>query len=141
MLVFKYTFFALISTLFNLGFQWLSFRFYDGFASLYVAMFFGTLAGLLSKYILDKKWIFYHTPKDKKDDAKKFILYSFMGVFTTIIFWGTEMFFYYMIPYQNAQYIGAIIGLCIGYTIKYFLDKRFVFIHNEETTLHSGSVS
>ena len=95
-------------------------------------MFIGTVAGLVAKYILDKKWIFYHAPKDKKDDAKKFMLYSFMGIFTTIIFWGTEMAFYYWVPSQNAKYMGAVIGLSIGYIIKYFLDRRFVFIHKEE---------
>ena len=60
MLVVKYSLFAVISTLFNLFFQYLSFLFYSGFASLYVAMFFGTLAGLLAKYILDKKYVFIH---------------------------------------------------------------------------------
>ena len=127
-LVFKYIIFAIISTLTNLLFQWISFYIYDGVASLYVAMFVGTLAGLILKYFLDKKWIFYHTTSSKKEDARKFFLYSFMGVFTTIIFWGTEMFFYYFVSIENAKYIGAVIGLGIGYILKYFLDKKFVFI-------------
>jgi len=98
-------------------------------------MFFGTLAGLVAKYILDKKYIFYHTPKDKKDDAKKFVLYSFMGIFTTIIFWGTEITFDALLENPNAKYIGAVIGLSIGYIIKYFLDKKYVFIYKEEIIL------
>ena len=134
MLAIKYAIFAAISTLFNLLFQYLSFLAYSGFGSLYVAMLTGTLAGLVAKYILDKKFIFYHTPKDKKDDAKKFALYSLMGVFTTIIFWGTEIAFDFMFANENAKYIGAVIGLSIGYVIKYFLDKKFVFIHKEEVT-------
>ena len=129
MLAIKYAVFALISILFNLLFQYLSFALYEGFLSLYIAMFFGTIAGLIAKYILDKKWIFHHTPANKKDDAKKFFLYSFMGIFTTIIFWGTEMAFYYLSSHPDAKYIGAIIGLAIGYTIKYYLDEKFVFIH------------
>jgi putative flippase GtrA len=132
MLAIKYSIFAALSTLVNLLFQWLSFWVYSGFGSLYVAMFVGTLTGLVAKYILDKKWIFYHTPNDRRDDAKKFILYSVMGVFTTVIFWGTEMAFYYLIPNSSAKYIGAIIGLSIGYIIKYFLDKKYVFIHKSE---------
>ena len=131
-LVLRYALFAGISTLVNLLFQWFSFLIYSGTGSLYLAMFTGTLAGLVAKYVLDKKWIFYHTPKDKKDDAKKFALYSLMGVFTTVIFWGTEMAFYYLVPNPNAKYIGAVIGLSIGYIIKYFLDKKYVFIHKEE---------
>ncbi|MGV6818726.1 MAG: GtrA family protein [Thiotrichales bacterium] len=129
MLAIKYSLFAAISTLFNLSFQWFSFIVYSGFGSLYVAMIVGTLAGLVAKYILDKKWIFLHIPKDKKDDVMKFLLYSFMGVFTTIIFWGTEMAFHYLIDDPNAKYVGAVIGLAIGYIIKYFLDKKYVFIH------------
>lgn len=95
-------------------------------------MFLGTLAGLGSKYILDKKFIFYHTPKDKKDDAKKFALYSLMGVFTTIIFWGTEITFDLLFQDPNSKYLGAIIGLSIGYIIKYYLDKKYVFTNKEE---------
>jgi len=132
MLVFKYSFFAVISTLFNLVFQYFSFLVYSDFAAIYIAMFFGTLAGLVVKYILDKKFIFYHTPKDKKDDTKKFFLYSFMGIFTTIIFWATEIAFDALFETTYAKYIGAVIGLSIGYVIKYFLDKKYVFIHKEE---------
>ena len=128
MIAIKYTFFAIVSTLFNLLFQYLSFFVYTDFASLYVAMFAGTLAGLLCKYILDKKFIFYHKPKGKVDDAKKFIRYTIMGIFTTFIFWGTEIGFDTYFPDDNAKYAGAVVGLSIGYIIKYFLDKRFVFI-------------
>lgn len=135
MLAAKYTLFAVISTLVNLLFQYLSFLVYSDLGSLYVAMFFGTLAGLIAKYILDKKYIFYHTPADKKDDARKFAIYSFMGVFTTIIFWGTEITFNTIFESPYAKYVGAIIGLSIGYVIKYFLDKKYVFIHKPEVTL------
>ena len=125
----KYLLFAAVSTVANLLTQWISFKAYDGTVALYVAMSFGTLVGLVVKYYLDKKWIFYHTPKDKKDDAQKFLLYSFMGVFTTLIFWGTEMGFYYLTTLPYKQYVGAFIGLSVGYALKYFLDKRFVFVH------------
>ena len=134
MLAAKYVIFAVISILFNLLSQYLSFLFYTGFGSLYTAMFIGTLSGLVVKYILDKKLIFYHAVENKKDDAKKFALYSLMGVFTTIIFWGTEIAFDVLSQNPNAKYLGAVIGLSIGYIIKYFLDKKFVFIHNEKVT-------
>lgn len=135
MLAFKYTVFAVISTIFNLLFQYLSFLVYSGFAALYVAMFSGTLVGLVFKYILDKKFIFYHTPTDKKDDARKFVLYSFMGVFTTIIFWGTEIAYDTLSQDPNAKYLGAVMGLSIGYVIKYFLDKKYVFIDKEKVAV------
>jgi len=132
MLLFKYTLFALISTVFNLLFQYISFSIYTGLGTLYIAMFLGTLAGLVSKYFLDKKFIFYHTPKNKKDDIQKFVIYSFMGIFTTVIFWGSEIIFDHISSNPNAKYLGAALGLSLGYIIKYFLDKKFVFIHTEE---------
>jgi putative flippase GtrA len=130
-LAIKYSLFAIVSILLNLFVQWLCFEIYNGFLAIYIAMTFGTLAGLLLKYVLDKKYIFYHKPKDIKDDGKKFILYSFMGIFTTLIFWGFELGFYYSFNNENAKYIGAIIGLVIGYIVKYFLDKKFVFIQKD----------
>ena len=60
MLVVKYSLFATISTLVNLIFQYLSFQVYSNVGSLYLAMFFGTLAGLTVNYILDKKYVFIH---------------------------------------------------------------------------------
>lgn len=123
----RYISFAIVSTLVNLLFQYISFYFYNGFLSLYIAMFFGTLSGLILKYVLDKKYIFYHKPKNKKDDGKKFLLYSLMGLFTTFIFWGFEIGFDFIFEDEKAKYIGAILGLSIGYVVKYFLDKKFVF--------------
>lgn len=132
MLAVKYIFFAVISTIVNLMFQHFVFLFYEGFGSLYVAMFAGTLAGLVVKYILDKKLIFYHEVESRKDDVKKFTAYSVMGVFTTIIFWGVEMIFHYTFSNPNSKYLGAVIGLSVGYVIKYFLDKKYVFIYKEK---------
>lgn len=127
MIALWYALFALFSTAVNILFQYLSFLVYSGYLSLYIAMFAGTVAGLVLKYILDKKYIFFHKPKSKKDDGKKFFLYSLMGIFTTFIFWGFEIGFDYMFDSQNAKYIGAVVGLSIGYVVKYFLDKKFVF--------------
>ncbi len=123
MIALRYIIFAIISTVVNLSAQWFSFFVYDGFLALYVAMILGTLSGLVVKYILDKKYIFFHETKSKKDDGKKFMLYSFMGVFTTFIFWGFEIVF----DMFELKYVGAVLGLSIGYVVKYFLDKKFVF--------------
>ena len=130
LLVLKYSLFALIATIINLFTQFISLAIYSQDFSLYIAIFFGTLTGLIAKYILDKKYIFYYVVKDKKEDSQKFILYSIMGVFTTLIFWGFEIGFDYIFDSEIAKYIGAIIGLSIGYITKYFLDKKFVFKGN-----------
>ncbi len=123
----KYALFAAIATLSNIGVQRLSLGIYGGIYSLYVAMFFGTLVGLIIKYTLDKRYIFYYKVETKKEDLFKFILYSFMGVFTTLIFWGTELLFHRVFLFEAAKFIGAAVGLTVGYATKYFLDMRFVF--------------
>ena len=127
MIAIKYSLFAVIATGVNLLFQFISFSLYQGYGEIYVAMFLGTIAGLVTKYILDKKYIFYHQPESKTQDLKKFIAYSFTGVFTTVIFWGTELAFDWYFSHPIAKYIGAVIGLSIGYVTKYMLDKSYVF--------------
>lgn len=128
MLLLKYSLFAMMSTIFNLLFQYFSFSIYKEFGAIYIALFVGTLAGLIVKYMLDKHFIFYHVTTSQTENVKSFGLYSLMGVFTTIIFWGTEISFDIIFDDENAKYIGGLIGLSIGYVIKYFLDKKYVFV-------------
>ena len=90
MTIAKYTLFAMLSTAVNLIVQWISFLVYQGDFALYAAMAVGTLSGLILKYILDKNFVFYHKAKTRKDDGKKFLQYSIVGVFTTPIFWGLK---------------------------------------------------
>lgn len=130
-LVFKYALFAVIAMLANIGTQYVGLLVYSGEFALYLAIVFGTAVGLLVKYALDKKYIFYYFSKGVKDDFKKFVLYSIMGIATTLIFWGFELGFDAVFKIDSAKYIGAVIGLTIGCVIKFNLDKRFVFIKNE----------
>ena len=125
-----YTTFAIVATLCNILAQVICNYLYSGDFSILISIIIGTGFGLVVKYILDKKYIFYYVVKDKKEDSQKFILYSIMGVFTTLIFWGFEIGFDYIFDSEIAKYIGAIIGLSIGYITKYFLDKKFVFKGN-----------
>ncbi len=124
---FWYLLFALVATGVNLAVQYTFFELFAGWWVIYVALLFGTLAGLVTKYWLDKRWIFVYTPNSKQDDLSRFGLYSLMGVFTTLIFWGTEMAFYHLLAFEGSQYVGGALGLAIGYVIKYELDKRYVF--------------
>lgn len=126
-LVIYYIFFALIATVVNLLIQWPFFQLFEGWWVLYLALFVGTLAGLITKYLLDKKWIFNYQASSKSDDLHKFGLYSLMGVFTTAIFWGMEMFFFHVLAFEGSQYVGGALGLAIGYVVKYNLDKKYVF--------------
>ena len=123
----RYVSFAIFATVVNISSQYVSFYIYNGFLNLYLAMFVGTLSGLILKYILDKKYIFYYKSKSRKYDGITFSLYSLTGIITTFIFWGFEMSFDYIFEDKNSKYLGAVIGLSIGYTAKYFLDKELVF--------------
>ena len=123
----KYSLFAILATLINLSVQEIVIRIYDGSFPIYLAMMFGTLAGLVSKYLLDKKTIFGFITTSHREDLGKFTLYGLTGVVTTAIFWGFELGFDLLIGGKIARYMGAIIGLSIGYGVKYHLDKRYVF--------------
>ena len=126
----KYAFFALIATACNIGAQDVATRFYAGFLELYVSIFVGTLTGLVVKYVLDKKYIFNYRSKHAFDEGLRFILYSVMGVVTTLIFWGMEIGFDYAFGTKAMRYVGGALGLAVGYYVKYRLDKRFVFVES-----------
>ncbi len=127
-LALKYALFAGAATLANVLTQYASLLLYDRTFGLYVAMAAGTLIGLVVKYILDKKYIFNYVVVNRQEDLRTFILYSAMGVLTTLVFWGTEIAFDALFASAAAKYWGAVVGLAVGYTTKYHLDKRYVFI-------------
>ena len=122
-----YFVFALIATISNILAQQIMVYVYFGKYKIFISLIFGTLIGLFVKYYLDKKYIFKYKVESKNHDAKLFVLYSVMGIFTTIIFWGFELLFYFLFEDKNMRYIGGVIGLMIGYILKYFLDKKYVF--------------
>ena len=123
-----YSLFAGLSTVVNIGSQMLSMLIYSRVYAVEISIFIGTLAGLPLRYFLEKRYIFSFKSKNIKHDGRLFILYSFMGVFTTVIFWGTEYAFHLIFTADVMRYIGGGLGLSIGYYIKYQLDKRFVFV-------------
>lgn len=87
----------------------------------------GTVVGLVVKYLLDKAWIFNDREVGIKAHSRKFTLYAIMGIVTTCIFWGTETTFWLVWNDDQMREVGAILGLSVGYIIKYNLDRRFVF--------------
>lgn len=131
----KYTIFALIATASNLLTQEISMTIYDGRFALYIAIMAGTGVGLVVKYALDKTFIFFYQTRSSAHNAWTFFLYTSTGVFTTVIFWGSELLFNYIWDYQYSKYVGAIIGLGIGYLCKYQLDKKMVFINANDESL------
>jgi len=127
-LVLKYSLFATIATLVNLGAQEVVVSVYQGRNSLFFSILLGTLSGLVCKYQLDKNFIFDYSTTSSAHDRRKFIQYTATGFFTIVLFWGFELFAEYLYGTKTARYTGAAIGLAIGYVVKYQLDKRYVFI-------------
>ncbi len=123
-----YIFFAVLTTCANIGSQHLFVLAYAGPYHIMASVLVGTAVGLVLKYLLDKKFIFQFQVKDTKQDGTTFLLYAATGASTTLIFWSFELVFHYLFETHFMRYLGAVIGLSIGYCIKYFLDKRFVFV-------------
>ena len=126
-LVIKYIFFSIIATAINLFSQRLIINEEFDINNYAIGVLLGTIAGLIVKYFLDKNFIFYEKEKRIKQNLKKFSFYSLNGVLTTIVFWVIETSFYLIFKTTLMREIGAVIGLTIGYNIKYFLDKKYVF--------------
>jgi len=123
-----YASFSILAILVNIGMQDVMVSIYFGPMYLWVSMIAGTGMGLIVKYILDKKFIFKFRAYNLKKDSYTFILYSIMGVLTTAIFWGFEFLFHvFFNGERNMRYLGAVIGLTLGYIVKYHLDKKYVF--------------
>lgn len=126
-LIVRYAAFAVIATLANLATQRLVLMTGNTGGHFAAAVAAGTLVGLVSKYALDKRWIFYDSATGVRAHGQKFTLYTAMGLVTTVIFWGTETAFWLIWHTDLMRELGAILGLSIGYVVKYNLDRRFVF--------------
>ena len=123
-LILRYAAFAVLATLTNLGVQRVALAVSPW---LLLAMVAGTLAGLVVKYLLDKHWIFFDTAKGAAAHGRQFLLYSTMGVATTLIAWGAESGAWALWGTDLAREAGAVVGLTLGYIVKFRLDRAFVF--------------
>lgn len=128
-LILRYAAFAVAATVANLATQRAVLQIGDSGAYFAAAVAAGTTVGLVIKYVLDKHWIFYDDETGVTNHSRKFSLYTVAGIITTAIFWGTETMFWLIWQTDAMRELGAVIGLGVGYVIKYNLDRRFVFTH------------
>lgn len=126
-LILRYAGFAVVATIANLATQRGILQLGDTGGHFAAAVGAGTIVGLVIKYVLDKSWIFYDVETGVKNHRRKFTLYTAMGLITTAIFWGTETAFWLIWQTEMMRELGAILGLSVGYVVKYNLDRRFVF--------------
>jgi len=126
-----YAVFAALATAVNIGSQALVIWLYHGVYVVPLSILVGTAAGLPIKYVLEKRYIFSFAADNLAHDGRMFAVYSFMGVFTTALFWAVEWAFHAAFSTDAMRYLGGVIGLSLGYAIKYHLDKRFVFVKRD----------
>lgn len=127
-LILRYAGFAALAMVANLAIQRLVLLAGSGAAVFAVAIVAGTIVGLAIKYLLDKRWIFYDRQTGLRAHGQKFSRYAAFGLITTGVFWGSETAFWMIWHSDKMRELGAILGLTIGYVLKYQLDRRFVFV-------------
>jgi putative flippase GtrA len=130
-LILRYAAFAVVATVANLAIQRAVLQFGETGVHFAAAVGAGTIVGLVIKYVLDKRWIFFDVETGVKNHSRKFSLYTAMGLVTTAIFWGTETAFWLIWQTDMMRELGAVLGLSVGYVVKYNLDRRFVFTHRQ----------
>lgn len=123
-----YLLFSLISIFINILIQYLSMFFYRGFLDVEISILLGTLVSVPFRYIVEKTYIFNFTSINLKQDSQIFVLYLYYSIITTLIFWSIEYCFYILFSTNLMRYVGGILGLSIGFFLKYQLDKKYVFI-------------
>lgn len=124
------TFLAVLSTIITIGSQIDLIRLYNEHFAVEISILVGTATGFLLRHFLEKRNIFVFYSKNLAHYIKLFVSYIAMGVITTIIFWGTEYAFHFIYNNEVMRYFGGVIGLTIGFYLKYHLDKKYVFINN-----------
>ena len=126
-IAFRYALFALTATGVNVATQRIVLAMLAGPLGLPVAMVCGTTTGLIVKYVLDCRWIFSYIHRPAGEHLVTFVLYGLMSGATTLVFWSVEFLFDSVFAAEASRYAGAVLGLALGYTLKYQLDRRFVF--------------
>lgn len=121
-----YLLFAAISIVANLASQEAVYR-VAPLWQLEASILAGTIVGFTVKYLLDKHYIFFDRTTTRDAEIGKILRYGIFSVFTTLVFWAFEFAFFHVWGTTLAKYLGAVIGLTIGYVIKYFLDRRYTF--------------
>ena len=126
-IILKYSFFSTLSIIMNLLTQRFVLEISLSDLKLLYAIASGTIAGFILKYILDRNYIFNDSYANFSRETHKISKYAFFSIFTTGIFWFSELLFWQLYKTDLAREFGAVLGLTIGYYIKYNLDKKYVF--------------
>lgn len=125
-IVAKYSFISFISILFNVIAQFIFTKLFYYNYNFLIEMFLGSISGVTVKIILDRTYIFYYMNEKSIGNILRFVVYSFFEIISILLFIILEVIFNFFIPIPFSRYLGVIIGLSIGYSIKYHFDKRYI---------------
>lgn len=126
-LLFLYIVFAVIVSITNLSSQRLVLSFLTGNVGYFAALFIGTFIGVVLGYFLDKNWIFKDPVMPYGVIGTQFFWYAMAGAIHTPVFWLIESIFWFIWETDGMREVGAVLGLVIAYTLKYFILRRYVF--------------
>ncbi|MBN1696811.1 MAG: GtrA family protein [Spirochaetales bacterium] len=103
-----------------------------------VSLLTGTILGFTAKFLLDKFIVFGEKHETIGHTVRQVVVYGMLAVVTTAVFWGVEILFKIAFHFENSHLVGGFFGLAAGYTIKFFLDKRFVFTESRASGKEAG---
>ncbi len=84
----------------------------------------------ITKFFLDKFFVFRSTGTSKTQTRNQFFIYLSMAILTTLENLGIQLLLGVITPWNLN--IRIIIALTCGYTTKFFLDRRFSFQKRRE---------
>lgn len=132
-----YSLFALLATAVNIITQFIIYRIVDSHQIL-ASIAAGTVTGLLTKYVLDRNYIFRSEREQLCREGARFARYAATGVLTTLIFWGVEIGAHVATGSEILRYMGGVAGLALGYWLKFHLDRQHVFNQSRRLSPSSG---
>ncbi len=83
----------------------------------------------ITKFVLDKFLVFKKTSIELRETSEEFLKYFIFAIFTTIINIGIQFLLTNLIG--TPLEISMIVALTIGYSIKFLLDRKYVFKNDD----------
>lgn len=96
----------------------------DSTSTLWLAMCTGAAVALGLKYLLDRRYVFQ--AKGPATEGE-FLAYALTGGAITAVFFAVEYVIWMIFQTATARDIGIVVGMTIGYALKFLLDRRLVF--------------
>ena len=125
-MIIRYLILCFFAIFLNIVSQQIFLLFFAGPYSIEISILIGTIMTFFLRFYLEKNFVFL---KDKFSFKTESMLYMYFvsSIFTTLIFWIFEYSFHLFFDTDFLRYIGATIGLLVGFYIKYKIDKGLTF--------------